>query len=185
MWYADRKKMVNFKGEKETLKIHSILACFYGVLKSWGLIAAALHSKILWFTKVAYLCAGRKKALFFHSKQKPWLFCCAGSTQRGKDLIFLESRKWGFFSPFQCYHVDYNLPYIHLAQLLMAFLNLYQNNTLDTFISIWMVKIVIAADLAPDSGWKGNVYLSKHETDAKIFLLQWNTCCKDLSSETK
>lgn len=34
MWYADRKKMVNFKGEKETLKIHSILACFYGVLKS-------------------------------------------------------------------------------------------------------------------------------------------------------
>lgn len=31
--------------------------------------------------------------------------------------------------------------------------------------------IVIAADLASGSGWKGYVYLSKHETDAKIFLL--------------
>lgn len=44
---------------------------------------------------------------------------------------------------------------------------------------------VFAADPAPGSGQKGNVYSSKYETDAEIFVLQWNICCKGFSPEKK
>lgn len=42
-----------------------------------------------------------------------------------------------------------------------------------------MVENVFAADPAPGSGQKGNVYSSEYETDAEISALQWNICCKD------
>lgn len=46
-----------------------------------------------------------------------------------------------------------------------------------------MVENVFAADPAPGSGQKGNVYSKEYETDAEIFVLQWNICCKDFSPE--
>lgn len=46
-----------------------------------------------------------------------------------------------------------------------------------------MVENVFAADPAPGSGQKGNVYSSEHETDAEIFVLHWNICCKDFPPE--
>lgn len=48
-----------------------------------------------------------------------------------------------------------------------------------------MAENVFAADPAPGSGQKGNVYSSEYETDAEIFALQWNICFKDLLSEKK